>query len=197
MTSEEPSGAAKGAVEDLTRQLGRAPHPSELASYTRSRLDEVIEAEPERTQPRGHLDSADEQSQQPDVVDESMFRNRVARALGSEIATHRKAIEVHEAAVTQLSDSGNFDGAAAARVRLAYARKRLNEAVEQQRLLLRLGRGAMAAGPDEVAHAVAADRPVSMCGLELAHMVSVTEDFNSLPSARRCPDCVQAMEPEL
>lgn len=197
MTSDEAPNSTEAAVEDLTQRLGRTPRPSELSWHMRIPLDEVIEAVAEHREPRTHTDWPDEPPGPPaPVVDEPTPRELVARALASEADTHRRAIECHETAVANLSGAGDFEGAEAARVRLANARKRLNECLEQERLLLRPGYAAMAADPREIAHAVAVGRSVSACGLQVAHMVGVAEDFTSLPPSRRCVDCVQAMQPQ-
>jgi len=105
-------------------------------------------------------------------------------------------VELHEGAVDKLTESRHFARAEAARMRLMHARKRLEEALEQERLFLRRGYAAMAAGsdPGQVAHAVADAAPVSLCGLKTAFLVGVAEDFGELAHERQCPECLRAIE---
>jgi hypothetical protein len=70
----------------------------------------------------------------------------------------------------------------------------LHEALEQE-LLLQPRHTAMVLRAGDLAHAVPADRRVSVCGLEVVHMVAAAEDFATLPPSRRCPDCVRTLGP--
>ena len=72
--------------------------------------------------------------ERPQAPDKQASQDRVMHKLARNVATHRRVVELHNATVTKLSESGHLDGAEAARVRLANARRQLDEALEQERL---------------------------------------------------------------
>ena len=131
-------------------------------------------------------------------VDESTAREQRAKAIAREIVTHRRAINVHKAAIAKFIDVGQVERAEAVRKRLGHARELLIVAIGQQRDLVGGGYAAMGieSRPDAIVHAVVDGHRASACGLETAAMVGIADNFASIPPERRCPDCTSSIERE-
>ena len=117
-----------------------------------------------------------------------------ARVLAREVAIHHRAIEIHQMAMARFTQLGQYERAELVRRRLRHARKLLHQARQQQEELLQ-GYAALGnnTGPDAVGHAVADGSAVSVCGLDLAPMIGVGQDFSSLPAERQCRECAAAV----
>jgi len=117
-----------------------------------------------------------------------------ARALAREIAIHRRTIEIQQIAMTRFTQLGQYERTELVRRRLKHARKLLHQALQQQEELLQ-GYAAMghSSAPDASGHAVADGSAESVCGLDLAPMMGVGQDFSSLPAERQCRECAAAV----
>ena len=104
-----------------------------------------------------------------------------ARALAREIAILHRAIEIHQIEMARFTQLGRYDRADLVSRRLKHVRELLHQALlQQQEELLHQDDAAMGNGfgPDAVGHAVADGSTVSVCGLDLAPMMDVGQDFS-------------------